>query len=61
MLGIDVGRHKGRGGYGSDERIFVDRYVGDGGTKPRNGSDRYKIKICKTKDGYAVGPVAVKP
>ncbi len=42
MLGIDVGRHKGCDGYGSNERIFVDRYVGDGGTKPRNGSDRYE-------------------
>ncbi len=42
LLGIDVGRHKGRGGYGSNKRIFVDRYVGDGGTKPRNGSDRYE-------------------
>ncbi len=28
VLGIDVGRHKGHDGYGSNERIFVDRYVG---------------------------------
>ncbi|KAK0441784.1 uncharacterized protein EV420DRAFT_1085165 [Desarmillaria tabescens] len=42
MLGIDVGRHKERGGYGSNERIFVDRYVGGGGTKPRSGNDRYE-------------------
>ena len=39
MLGIDADRHKERVVYGSNERIFVDRYVG-GGTKPRSG-DRY--------------------
>ncbi len=42
VLGIDVGRHQGRDGYGSNERIFVDRYVGDGGKKPRSGSDRHE-------------------
>ncbi len=42
MLGIDIGRHKERDGYGSNEHIFVVRYVGGGGTKPRSGSDRYK-------------------
>ncbi len=42
LLGIDVGRHKGRDGDGSNERILVDRYVGGGGTKPENGSDRYE-------------------
>ncbi len=32
MLGIDIGRHKERDGYGSNEHIFVVRYVGGGGT-----------------------------
>ncbi len=42
MLGIDVGKGNERDGYGSNERIFVDRYVCGGGTKPRSGSDRYE-------------------
>ncbi len=62
MLGIDVGRHKGRDGYGSNERIFVDRYVGGGGTKPRNGNHRYENQNkVKQKNSVAVGSVAVKP
>ncbi len=58
LLGIDVGRQKERDRDGSKERIFVDKYVGGGGTKPRSGRDRYEIQNMVD---VAVGPVAVKP
>ncbi len=32
----------GCGANGWNERIFVDRYVGGGGPKPRSGNDRYE-------------------
>ncbi len=58
LLGIDVGRQKERDRDGSKERIFVDKYVGGGGTKPRSGRDRYEIQNMVD---VAIGPVAVKP
>ncbi len=42
VLGIDVGRHKGRDGVWLERTYIRDRYVGGGGTKPRNGSDQYE-------------------
>ncbi len=43
VLGIGRQAQKGDGN-GSNERIFVDRYV-DGGTKPRSGNNRYENQI----------------
>ena len=62
LLGIDVVRHKGRDGDGSNERILVDRNVGGGVTKPRNGSDRYENQNnVKQKKAWPSAQVAVKP
>ncbi|KAK0470916.1 hypothetical protein IW261DRAFT_1425598 [Armillaria novae-zelandiae] len=56
LLGIDIGRHDEREGYGSNKRILTDEYVGGGGTKPRSGSDRYENQNrVKQKTAIATG------
>ncbi len=42
MLGIDVGRHKEHDVEQTYKYLFVDRYVGGDGTKPRSDNDQYE-------------------
>lgn len=41
MLKIDASRHKEYDGYGSNERMLANKFVGGGGTKPRSDRDEY--------------------